>query len=114
MFSLEALMKANAPASEREPAADEVSEELWSLQAATPLFGTADDQALLTTPLKVEPTPSMDSMTLPSQAPAGRRWWPVVVAASAGLALAGAGMWFFGSEPGPARGGCSYQPHGRP
>jgi hypothetical protein len=95
MFSLEALMKANAPASKREAPAEEVSEQLWNMQAATPLFGTAQDQALLTTPLKVEPSPSMDSMTLPSHAPTGRRWWPLALAAGAGLALAAGGVWFF-------------------
>jgi hypothetical protein len=102
MFSLEALMKANAPASKREAPAEEVSEQLWNMQAATPLFGTAQDQALLTTPLKVEPSPSMDSMTLPSHSPSGRRWWPLAVAAAAGLALAAGGVWFFRTPQGAA------------
>ena len=102
MFSLEALMKANAPASKREGPAEEVSEQLWNMQAATPLFGTAQDQALLTTPLKVEPSPSMDSMTLPSHAPTGRRWWPLALAAGAGLALAAGGVWFFRTPQGAA------------
>jgi len=101
MFSLEALMKTAAtppPPAARE---DEVSSQLWDMQAETPLFGTDQDQALLTTPLKMEPAQSMDSMTLPSQTPAARRWLPILVAASAGLALAGAGIWFFGSSPTP-------------
>lgn len=102
MFSLEALMKANAPASKREQPTEEVSEQLWNMQAVTPLFGTAQDQALLTTPLKVEPSPSMDSMTLPSHAPSGRRWWPVALAAGAGLALAAGGVWYFRTPQGAA------------
>lgn len=106
MFSLEALMKANQ-ASTPQPAdvLDEVSNQLWSMQAATPLFGTSHDQALLTTPLKMEPAQSMDSMTLPSQAPSGRRWWPIVLAASAGLALAGAGIYVIGSPQAATPGG---------
>jgi len=103
MFSLEALMKANAPAGCPGAApggAEEVSaDQLWNMQAQTPLFGTAHDQALLTTPLKLEPAPSMDSMTLPSHAPNGRRWLPIVLAACGGLALAGAGIWVFTSKP---------------
>jgi hypothetical protein len=99
MFSLEALMKATQHTPKPE-AADEASDQLWSMQAATPLFGTAHDQALLTTPLKMEPAQSMDSMTLPSQTPNGRRWWPIVLAAGAGLALAGGGIWLFGISNG--------------
>jgi hypothetical protein len=100
MFSLEALMKANSPAADaqRDGAVGEVSDQLWSMQAATPLFGTAHDQALLTTPLKMAPAASLDSMTLPSQAPNGRRWLPIVLAACGGLALAGAGIWVFSSK----------------
>jgi hypothetical protein len=104
MFSLEALMKANQPASKREDGSDEASSQLWEMQASTPLFGTAYDQALLTTPLKMEPAQSMDSMTLPSQTPNGRRWWPFVLAATAGLALAGAGIWVFGASSGASAG----------
>jgi hypothetical protein len=99
MFSLEALMKATQHSPKPE-AVDEASDQLWSMQAATPLFGTAHDQALLTTPLKMEPAQSMDSMTLPSQTPNGRRWWPIVLAAGAGLVLAGAGIWLFGISNG--------------
>jgi hypothetical protein len=101
MFSLEALMKANAPSVSPGPRREsdgEMSDQLWNMQAETPLFGTAHDQALLTTPLKMEPAPSMDSMTLPSHAPNGRRWLPIVIAACGGLALAGAGIWVFSSK----------------
>lgn len=101
MFSLEALMKTAATPAPPAAREDEVSSQLWDMQAATPLFGTAQDQALLTTPLKMEPAQSMDSMTLPSHTPAARRWLPILVAAGAGLALAGAGIWFFGSSPTP-------------
>jgi hypothetical protein len=97
MFSLEALMKANQAVSQPGAVLDEASDQLWSMQAATPLFGTSHDQALLTTPLKMEPAQSMDSMTLPSQTPSGRRWWPILLAASAGLALAGGGIYVFGA-----------------
>lgn len=97
MFSLEELMKANQQPSKPDTASEDASSQLWSMQAAEPLFGTAHDQALLTTPLKMEPAQSMDSMTLPSEAPNARRWWPIVVAASAGLALAAAGIWMFGA-----------------
>ena len=99
MFSLEALMKTAATPTPPAARDDEVSSQLWDMQAATPLFGTAQDQALLTTPLKMEPAQSMESMTLPSHTPAARRWLPILVAAGAGLALAGAGIWFFGSAP---------------
>jgi hypothetical protein len=100
MFSLEALMKANTPSAGEGSSGglEEVSDQLWSMQAATPLFGTSHDQALLTTPLRIEPAPSMDSMTLPSHAPNGRRWLPVVLAACGGLALAGTGIWAFASK----------------
>jgi hypothetical protein len=97
MFSLESLMKANPAPSKADPSADEASSQLWSMQAAEPLFGTAADQALLTTPLKMEPAQSMDSMTLPSETPNARRWWPIALAAGAGLALAASGIWIFGS-----------------
>jgi hypothetical protein len=101
MFSLEALMKANSSsaAPKRDDAGDRANDQLWSMQGATPLFGTANDQALLTTPLRMEPAPSMDSMTLPSHAPNGRRW-PLLLALGAGLALAGGGIWMFGTPNG--------------
>lgn len=101
MFSLEELMKAN-PVSVKQ---DEAPDQLWSMQAATPLFGTAHDQALLTTPLKKEPSPSMDSMTMPSRPPLARRWLPLGLAiGGACLGVAAAGWWFTGSsqaEPAP-------------
>jgi hypothetical protein len=101
MFSLEALMKANnsSAAPKRDDAAAQADAQLWSMQGATPLFGTANDEALLTTPLRMDPAPSMDSMTLPSHAPNGRRW-PLLLALGAGLSLAGAGIWMFGSPSG--------------
>jgi hypothetical protein len=101
MFSLEALMKANSPSANAGGGVEEVSDQLWNMQAETPLFGTAHDQALLTTPLKIEPAPSMDSMTLPSHAPNGRRWLPLVLAVCGGLALTGAGIWAFTSKGTP-------------
>jgi hypothetical protein len=92
MFSLEELMKANNhPVSIRH---DEASDELWAMQAATPLFGTAHDQALLTTPLKLEQTSSMDPMTVPSRPPTVRRWLSIVLAVGGlGIAVAGVG-WY--------------------
>lgn len=97
MFSLEALMKANQAPPKAEGGADDASNQLWNMQTAEPLFGTAADEALLTTPLKMEPAQSMDSMTLPSETPNARRWWPIALAATAGLALAAGGIWVFGS-----------------
>jgi hypothetical protein len=97
MFSLEALMKANQAPAKPGGGADDASSQLWNMQTAEPLFGTAADEALLTTPLKMEPAQSMDSMTLPSETPNARRWWPIALAATAGLALAAGGIWVFGS-----------------
>jgi hypothetical protein len=50
----------------------------------------------------MEPAQSMDSMTLPSETPNGRRLWPILLAAGAGLALAGGGIWMFGPSRGTA------------
>jgi hypothetical protein len=97
MFSLEALMKANQAPTKAEAGHDDASSQLWNMHSAEPLFGTAADEALLTTPLKMEPAQSMDSMTLPSETPNARRWWPIALAATAGLALAAGGIWVFGS-----------------
>jgi hypothetical protein len=97
MFSLEALMKANQAPPKPGGGADDASSQLWNMQTSEPLFGTAADEALLTTPLKMEPAQSMDSMTLPSETPNARRWWPIALAATAGLALAAGGIWVFGS-----------------
>lgn len=103
MFSLEELMKANPVSVKQEE--ETAPDQLWSMQAATPLFGTAHDQALLTTPLKKEPSPSMDSMTMPSRTPLARRWLPLGLAiGGACLGVAAAGWWFTGqspAEPGP-------------
>jgi len=103
MFSLEELMKANPLSVKQEE--EQAPDQLWNMQAATPLFGTAHDQALLTTPLKKEPSPSMDSMTMPSRTPLARRWLPLGLAiGGACLGVAAAGWWFTGpsqAEPAP-------------
>lgn len=102
MFSLEALMKANPPApAKREDAADD---QLWSMQSATPLFGTAHDEALLTTPLKPEQTSTPDSMILPAEPTGGRpRRWSVLAGGSAAVvALAAAAFWLVSAPEGPA------------
>ncbi len=91
MFSLEELMKA---ANTVEAKADDAPDQLWSMQAATPLFGTAHDEALLTTPMKTETGSGMDSMTMPSHPPPGRRWLPMVLAiGGCSLAVAAAAWW---------------------
>jgi hypothetical protein len=91
MFSLEELMKAANPV---EAKADDAPDQLWSMQAATPLFGTANDEALLTTPMKTETGSGMDSMTMPSHPPPGRRWLPMVLAiGGCSLAVAVAAWW---------------------
>jgi hypothetical protein len=95
MFSLEELMKANTTVSSKREDEEAVENQLWSTQGATPLFGTAHDAALLTTPL-LQPSAATDAMTLPSHPPHGRRWLPLLMAAGAGLALTGAGVWIFG------------------
>jgi hypothetical protein len=95
MFSLEELMKANPISPKRDERDDTADQQLWSMHAATPLFGTSHDQALLTTPLKLEQTASsssMDAMTVPSQPPIARRFRSVVLAAGA-LCLVGVGYW---------------------
>lgn len=96
MFSLAELMKAApAPAQNKR---EEPPDQLWSTGGAAPLFGTAYDQALLTTPLKPELT-SMDAMTVPSRAPAVRRWLPIVMAIAGGsAALAGGAWWAFAPQ----------------
>lgn len=75
LFSLEELMKirASMPVSTTE-AKTAGSQKLWDLQAGTPLFGTANDQALLTTPFKASKSPdAMSSMSVARRpSPAGR------------------------------------------
>jgi outer membrane biosynthesis protein TonB len=102
MFSLEELMKANS--AQTQDKQDEAPDQLWSMQSATPLFGTEYDQALLTTPLKRELT-SMESMTVPSRRPPTvRRLVPLVIAIAGGsAALAGAGWWAFGPTESEAK-----------
>jgi hypothetical protein len=95
IFSLEALMKSAAPAPDKSPKDDEIDQQLWDMHAVTPIFGTAQDQALLTTPLEPAPrSSSVDSMTVSSHQPGGRRW-PLLLALGAGaaVALGGFGFW---------------------
>lgn len=92
LFSLESLMKA-APPSDRSEAPDQ---QLWNMQAETPLFGTSQDHALLTTPLEPPPrSAAMDSMTMSSRRPSGVRMLPLLFAVlgGCGVILAGA-AWF--------------------
>ena len=61
-ISLEALMKSAAPTPSKQPDKDEeIDAQLWNMQAETPLFGTAQDQALLTTPMEPPPRSSRRS-----------------------------------------------------
>lgn len=97
MFSLEELMKsASGGNSKPEESSDE--QQLWSMQAQTPIFGTSNDQALLTTPLEPAPgSASLDSMTVSSRRPNGLRLAPLLIGVVGGctLILAGAGWWMF-------------------
>ncbi|MEY4546259.1 MAG: hypothetical protein RL685_2454 [Pseudomonadota bacterium] len=93
LFSLESLMK-SAGGGQKAPE-EEPDRPLWNMQAETPLFGTSQDQALLTTPLDPPPgsTP-MDSMTVSSRRPAGMRTSLLLgLGTAAAIVLAGAG-WF--------------------
>lgn len=104
MFSLEELMKSASANSKPEAAPDE---QLWSMQTQSPLFGTSNDQALLTTPLEPAPgSTSMESMTVSSRRPSGLRLAPLLIGVVGGctLILAGAGWWMFRgtAEPLPA------------
>jgi hypothetical protein len=84
LFSLESLMKA-APAEEK---AEQPDEHLWNMRAEAPLFGTAQDHALLTTPLDPPPrSAAMDSMTMSSRRPIGVRLWPLLLAVVGGCGL---------------------------
>lgn len=92
LFSLESLMKS---AGGQKAPNEEVDQQLWNMQAETPLFGTSLDHALLTTPLDPPPgsTP-MDSMTVSSRRPAGMRTSLLLGLGTAGaIVLAGVG-WF--------------------
>jgi hypothetical protein len=104
MFSLEELMKAASGNGKPEAAPED--QQLWSMQTQSPLFGTSNDQALLTTPLEPAPgSTSMDSMTVSSRRPSGLRLAPLLIGVVGGctLILAGAGWWMFRSSPEEAR-----------
>lgn len=92
LFSLESLMKS---ASGQKAPSEEVDQQLWNMQAETPLFGTSQDHALLTTPLDPPPgSAAMDSMTVSSRRPAGVRTSLLLGLGTAGaIVLAGMG-WF--------------------
>jgi hypothetical protein len=94
LFSLESLMKA-ASSGDKQEEEDPDQHQLWNMQAETPLFGTSQDHALLTTPLDPPPrSHSMDSMTVSSRRPAGMRMPLLLSAVGAGVVmLAGVG-WF--------------------
>jgi len=92
LFSLESLMRAATPSEKP----DEPDQQLWNMQAETPLFGTSQDHALLTTPLEPPPrSAGMDSMTMSSRRPAGMRMLPLLLAVfgGCGVILVGA-AWF--------------------
>ncbi len=100
LFSLESLMKA-APAEEK---AEQPDEHLWNMRAEAPLFGTAQDHALLTTPLDPPPrSAAMDSMTMSSRRPNGVRLWPLLLAVVGGCGLIlGVAAWIV-LKPPPAQ-----------
>lgn len=100
LFSLESLMKA-APAEEK---AEQPDEHLWNMRAEAPLFGTAQDHALLTTPLEPPPrSAAMDSMTMSSRRPTGVRLWPLLLAVVGGCGLIlGVAAWIV-LKPPPAQ-----------
>jgi hypothetical protein len=95
MFSLENLMKGNAKATPKVPPPDAVSEHyLLDMQGAAPLFGAAEDQALLTTPI-AKPTPPAHTMTMPSRRPARRKGGALKwVAGGLGLCAVAAAGWY--------------------
>ena len=98
LFSLESLMKA-APPSDKPEAPDQ---HLWNMQAETPLFGTSQDHALLTTPLDPPPrSAAMDSMTMSSRRPAGVRMLPLLLAVVGGCGVILGGAAWFVLRPAP-------------
>jgi hypothetical protein len=100
LFSLESLMKA-APASEK---AEQPDEHLWNMRAEAPLFGTAQDHALLTTPLDPPPrSAAMDSMTMSSRRPNGVRLWPLLLAVVGGCGVILAAAAWIVLKPPPAQ-----------
>jgi hypothetical protein len=97
LFSLESLMKAAPPSDKPEEAPDQ---QLWNMQAETPLFGTSQDHALLTTPLDPPPrSAAMDSMTMSSRRPAGVRMLPLLLAVVGGCGVILAGTAWFVLRP---------------
>lgn len=95
MFSLENLMKGNSKATPKVPPPDAVSEHyLLDMQGTPPLFGTAEDHALLTTPI-AKPTPPAHTMTMPSRRPARRKsgMWKWAAGGIGLCAVAAAGWW---------------------
>jgi hypothetical protein len=95
MFSLENLMKGNNRATPKVPPPDALSEHyLLDMQGTAPLFGTAEDHALLTTPI-AKPTPPAHTMTMPSRRPARRKsgMWKWAASGIALCAVAAAGWW---------------------
>jgi hypothetical protein len=100
LFSLESLMKAAPP----EEKAEQPDEHLWNMRAEAPLFGTAQDHALLTTPLDPPPrSAAMDSMTMSSRRPTGVRLWPLLLAVVGGCGLIlGVAAWIV-LKPAPAQ-----------
>jgi hypothetical protein len=100
LFSLESLMKAAPP----EEKAEQPDEHLWNMRAEAPLFGTAQDHALLTTPLDPPPrSAAMDSMTMSSRRPTGVRLWPLLLAVVGGCAVILGGAAWIVLKPAPAQ-----------
>lgn len=97
MFSL-AELKKSAP--ERPPQDSLPDRELWQMQAATPLFGTADDAALLAAP-NLLPLSSGGAVSLPqresSAAHKSLALW--VGGAGLGLAVVSGTVWTFLGSP---------------
>jgi hypothetical protein len=93
MFSLESLMKGrNTP---KAPVPDQLSENhLLDMQGTAPLFGAAQDQALLTTPIQ-PPTPPAHTMSMPSRRPgrSKRGAWKWAASALGVCGVAAAGWW---------------------